>query len=117
MTTASSAVKYLVRVVAHDPSSSMWATHAVFTFERGGQSLVGFEAATLGDLAVPPYRDAAHAKTGRGFCGVGWFWVSGTVRGQLVRKVKAAYPGVWKTITVEVPKRTTPSRSRRLGRS
>lgn len=113
MTTASSAVKYLVRVVAHDPSSSMWATHAVFTFERGGQSLVGFEAVTLAQLAVLPCTNQQHAKDGRGRHGVGWFWVSGTVRGQLVRKVKAAYPGVWKTITVEVPKRTTPGRSRR----
>lgn len=107
-----STVRYLVRVVAHDPITPWAAAHAVFEFERGGQVLNGFAAVTLGDLAVPPYRDAAHAKTGRDFCGVGWFWVSAKVRGQLVRKVRAMYPGVWKTIAVEVPRASTP-RSRR----
>ncbi len=106
------ATKYLVRVVAHDPSSSLWPAHAVFDFERGGQSLVGFEEATLAQLAVQPCTNVVHAKDGRQH-GIGWFWVSQTVRRQLVRKVKAAYPGVWKTVAVEVPKRVTPARSRR----
>lgn len=96
-----SSTRVLVRVVGRDPLAPWGASHVVFTFARGGQSLDGFAAATLTDLAVGPYRDAAHAKTGRNFAGLGWFWVSPAIRAQLAAKVRRMYPGVWKTIAIE----------------